>query len=64
MINIVETEITSKATRKGKEKHTIISKRIEDRELISELENQAGRFILAPNILSEAELEASEILVA
>jgi transposase len=32
--------------------------------LISELENQAGRFILATNVLNETELPASEILVA
>jgi transposase len=61
---IVEIEITSKATRKGKEIHTATCKLIENSELISELENQAGRFILATNILSETELPASEILVA
>jgi transposase len=61
---IVETEITSKTTRKGKEIHTITCQLIENRELIDELENQAGRFILATNILSETELEASEILGA
>ncbi len=43
---IVEAEITSKVTRKGKEIHTITCKLIENSELISELENQAGRFIL------------------
>ena len=61
---IVETEVTSKTTKRGKEIHTVTCKLIEDRELINELENQAGRFILATNILREGELEASEILVA
>ena len=61
---IVETEITSKITKKGKEIHTVTCKLIENSELISELENQAGRFILATNVLNETELPASEILVA
>ena len=51
-------------SRKGKEIHTIVCRLIENSELISELENQAGRFILATNILSETELPASEILIA
>jgi transposase len=61
---IVEVEISSATTKKGKEKHTVFCKLIQDRELIDELENQTGRFILATNILSETELPASEILVA
>ncbi len=61
---IVEIEIASKTTRKDKEKHTVACRLIENKELINELENQAGRFILATNILSETELSASEILVA
>lgn len=61
---IVEDEISSETTRKSKEKHTVSCKLIQDRELINELENQAGRFILATNILNETELPASEILVA
>ena len=37
---------------------------IEIKEIVEDIENQAGRFILATNILNEAELESSEILVA
>ena len=37
---------------------------IENKDLVEEINNQAGRFILATNILSETELEDSEILIA
>ena len=36
----------------------------EDKEIVEDIKNQAGRFILATNILSETELGYSEILVA
>jgi transposase len=48
----------------GKEVHKLVCKLIEDRELIDESNNQAGRFILATNILDVAKLNASEILSA
>jgi transposase len=37
---------------------------VENREIVDEVKNQAGRFILATNILSETELASAEILVA
>jgi transposase len=37
---------------------------VEDREIVDEIKNQSGRFILATNILSETELTSAEMLVA
>jgi len=37
---------------------------VENKEIVDEIKNQAGRFILATNILSETALAAPKILVA
>jgi len=37
---------------------------VENKEIVDEIKNQAGRFILATNILSQTELTTPEILIA
>ena len=61
---LIQIETSKQANKKGQEIYTITCALKEDRELVDEIKNQAGRFILATNILSEAELETSEILIA
>ncbi len=59
---IVQIETFSKVNKKGQEIHTVTCRSIENKELVDDIKNQAGKFILATNILSETELETSEIL--
>ena len=61
---LIEIEVISKTNKKGQEIHTVTCKVSEDKEIVEDIKNQAGRFILATNILSETELGYSEILVA
>jgi transposase len=61
---IIEIETSSRTSNQGEEICTITCRLIENKEVIDEIKNQAGRFILATNILSETELASSEILVA
>ncbi|NJR31846.1 MAG: IS1634 family transposase [Chamaesiphon sp. CSU_1_12] len=61
---LVEIGIVSQLNKKGKEIYKVVCKISEDQEMVDDIKNQAGRFILATNILSEAELGASEILDA
>jgi transposase len=59
---IVQIETFSQIDKKGQEIYTVTCRSIENKELVDDIKNQAGRFILATNIFSETELEASEIL--
>ena len=61
---LIEIEAVSETNKKGQEIHTVTCKVSEDKEIVEDIKNQAGRFILATNILSETELGYSEILVA
>ena len=61
---LIEIEAISKTNKQGQEIHTVTCKVSEDKEIVEDIKNQAGRFILATNILSETELGYSEILVA
>ena len=61
---LTQIETSKKTNRKGQELYTITCELTENKELVEEINNQAGRFILATNILSETELEDSEILIA
>ena len=61
---LIEIKTVKQVNKKGQEIYTIACKLKEDREIVDEIKNQAGRFILATNILSEIELAASEILIA
>jgi transposase len=59
---IVQIETCIQINKKGQEIYTVTCRAIENKELVDDIKNQAGRFILATNILSTTELEASEIL--
>jgi len=59
---IVQIETCIHINKKGQEIYTVTCKAIENKELVDDIKKQAGRFILATNILSETELETSEIL--
>jgi transposase len=61
---IVQVETFKQPNKKGQEIHTVTCELIENQEIVDDIKNQAGRFILATNILSETELASSEILVA
>lgn len=61
---LIKIDTSCQINKKGQEIYTITCELKEDRELVDESKNQAGRFILATNILSEVELETSEILIA
>ena len=61
---LTQIEISKKTNTKGQEIYTIACELTENKELVEAINNQAGRFILATNILSETELEDSEILIA
>ena len=53
---LIEIEAVSETNKKGQEIHTVTCKVSEDKEIVEDIKNQAGRFILATNILSETEL--------
>ena len=61
---LIQIKTFKKTNKRGQENYMITCKLEENKELIDEIKNQAGRFILATNILNETELEASEILIA
>jgi transposase len=61
---LIQIETSKQINKKGQEIHTITCRSIQNKELVDEIKNQAGRFILATNILSETELASSEILIA
>lgn len=61
---LIQVETSSKLNKTRQEIHTVTCKSIQNQEIVDNLKNQAGRFILATNILSEAELGCLEILVA
>jgi transposase len=61
---LTQVETFTQTNKKGQEVYTVICRLIENKEIVDEINNQAGRFILATNILSETELGSSEILVA
>ena len=61
---LIQVETSKQPNKKGQEIYTITCGLIENKELVEEIKNQAGRFILATNILNETELEDSEILIA
>ena len=61
---LVQIETTSQPNKKGEEIYTVTCQISENKEIVDDIKNQAGRFILATNILSETELGSSEILVA
>lgn len=60
---LIQIEISKQTNKKGQEIYTITCELIENKELVNEMNNQAGRFILATNILNKTELEPSEILI-
>ncbi len=62
--HLVQIEILEGVNKKGGKIYTGSCSLIEAKDLVDEIRNQAGRFILATNVLSEVELEASEILDA
>jgi transposase len=59
---ITQVKLIENQTKDEKVIYKVWGQLIENRELIAENENQAGRFILATNILDIEELNASEIL--
>jgi len=59
---LTQIATSKQINKKGQEIYTITCRLIEDKELVDEIKNQAGRFILATNILNATELGASEIL--
>jgi transposase len=61
---IVQIETSKQPNKTGQEIYTVTWELIENQEIVDGIKNQAGRFILATNILSETELASSEILVA
>ena len=61
---IIKIETSSRTSKKGEEIYTVTCSLTDNKEVMDEIKNQAGRFILATNILSETELASSEILVA
>ena len=61
---VVEIEISNQTNKKGQEIHIVTCGLAENQEVIDDIKNSAGRFILATNILSETELSSAEILVA
>ena len=61
---LVQIETTSQPNKKGEEIYTVTCQISENKEIVDDIKNQAGRFILATNILSETELGSSEILGA
>jgi transposase len=61
---LIEIETYSKTTKKGEEVYTVTCELVENKEIVDDIKNSAGRFILATNILNETELGSPEILVA
>ena len=61
---VIKIEASCQLNKKGQEIHTIACELIGNEVIIDEVKNQAGRFILATNILSEKDLIAPEILIA
>jgi transposase len=61
---LVEIQIVNHLNKKGREVCKVAGKISENEEIIDDIKNQAGRFILATNILNESELGSSEILDA
>jgi transposase len=61
---INQIELIKHTIKNGKEIQKIVCNLIEDRESIDDSKNQAGRFILATNILEIAKLNGDEILRA
>jgi len=61
---LIEIETSNKTNKKRQEIYNVTCKLIQVREIVDEIKNQSGRFILATNILSETELASAEILVA
>ena len=59
---IDEIKVSKYQTKDEKDIYKICGQLRENQELIAENQNQAGRFILATNILDIRELDASEIL--
>jgi transposase len=60
--NIVKIEFVEKENDLKKIMYSVSIELVENSELIDELNNQAGRFILATNILDRTELSCSDIL--
>jgi transposase len=61
---LIQVETFSHLNKKGQEIYMLTCQLIQTTEIVDDIKNQAGRFILATNILSETELESSQILVA
>jgi transposase len=61
---LIEVETSNQIDKKGQEVYNVTCKLVENREILDEVKNQSGRFILATNILSETELASAELLVA
>jgi len=60
---VTKIETSCQPNKKGQEISTIAYELVENKEIVDEIKNQAGRFILATNILSERDLIAPEILI-
>ena len=60
---LIDVETSNQTNKKAQQIYKIACKLVENREVVDEIKNQSGRFILATNILSETELAAAEILV-
>ena len=61
---VTKIETSCQLNKKGQEIYTIVCDLVENKEIVDEIKNQAGRFILATNILSQTELTTPEILIA
>jgi len=61
---VTKIETSCQLNKKGREIYTIVCDLVENKEIVDEIKNQAGRFILATNILSQTELTTPEILIA
>ena len=60
---LIQIKTSKQPNKKGQEIYSITCELTENQEIVDKIENQAGRFILATNILNEVELAASEILI-
>jgi len=61
---VTKIETSCQLNKKGQEIYTIVCDLVENKEIVDEIKNQAGRFILVTNILSQTELTTPEILIA
>ena len=59
---LIDVETSNQTNKKAQQIYKIACKLVENREIVDEIKNQSGRFILATNILSETELASAEIL--